>query len=169
MGLELRFTLSGNPMMMGRMLCSYVPLHNQDNTLLHRAGVDADLVEATQRSHVILDPALSSGGSMTLPYNYPIPFYDILERDWNNAGLVTVQTINQLAHATGQEGSAFINVFARAISPNVSVGTSQLPLIAPQMDRVTDAATGDMKDIIQPLALTRNKAVMKGPEDVQLA
>lgn len=168
MGLELRFTMSGSPMMFGRLLCSYTPLHTVDNTTLHRADIFQDMLEATQRPHIIMNPALSDGGTLTVPYNYPVPFFDIAQRDWSNAGLITMQTINRLAHATGQTGSAYINVFVRAIAPSVSVGTSQLSVIQPQMDRVTDAAIGDMKEMVQPLALRRSKAVTVGPEDVRL-
>jgi hypothetical protein len=66
--LHLKFTINGNAFHYGRIIASYNPLPADDSMTVNRTFVDADIVAASQRPHVYLDPTNSQGGEMKLPF-----------------------------------------------------------------------------------------------------
>lgn len=122
--LHLKFVINGNAFYYGRMMASYRPLHNVDNTTLMRPGVFADLVQASQRPHIYLNPTTSQGGEMVLPFFWPKNMLDIVYAEWRNLGLVHINGIAPLAHANAGTDPVSISVFAWCEDVEFSVLTS---------------------------------------------
>jgi hypothetical protein len=62
--LKVRLVLNGNGFHYGRAIASYTPLHNEDGLTMDRSFFIEDVVAASQRPHVYLDPTNSQASSM---------------------------------------------------------------------------------------------------------
>jgi hypothetical protein len=125
--LHVKFVINGNGFYYGRMLASYQPLHNQDEFTLNRALVATDLIEASQRPHVYLDPTSNQGGTLCLPYFFYKDNLSIPLGEWDQMGLMNMRELNGLAHANGSTQPINISVFAWATEVALSVPTSSEP------------------------------------------
>lgn len=131
--LKLKVMLNGNSFYYGRMLMSYQPLFNLDNTTLIRPGVTADFVEATQRPHIYLNPTESQGGELLLPFFTPKNMIDIPSGGWSDLGRCHLSTLQTLKHANGGTDPVSISIFAWAEDVHLSVLTQADPeSIVPQ-------------------------------------
>jgi hypothetical protein len=68
--LRLKIVVNGNSFQYGRALASYLPLQAFDDLTRNVAFIQEDLVQASQLPHVFLNPTLSTGGEMSLPFFY---------------------------------------------------------------------------------------------------
>lgn len=133
--LHVKFTINGNAFHYGRAICSYNPLRTYDDVTVDRAFVDADLVAASQRPHVYLNPTESQGGEMKLPFFYPYNVWDIVAEDWSKMGEIVVHSMQGLKHANGATDTVSINVFAWAEDVRFAIPTNWEPgSITPQAD-----------------------------------
>jgi hypothetical protein len=57
--LHVKFVINGNGFHYGRAICSYTPLANADDFSKDRAFFQSDVVAASQRPHIYLDPTNS--------------------------------------------------------------------------------------------------------------
>lgn len=132
--LKLKFLINGNPFYYGRILCAYQPLPEVDGVTVFREGVVQDFVEASQRLHVMLNPTLSEGGEMTLPFIYPKNYAVIPEREWNKLGRLTLASFNTLRHANASTKPVTITVLAYCEPDlDLSLPTAILPAdVTPQ-------------------------------------
>lgn len=131
--LKLKIVINGNGFHYGRAIASYLPLPNLDQNTLDRAFFNQDVVEASQRPHVYLDPTLSQGGEMTLPFFWYHNTLSIPKGDWRQMGNMIIQQINDLKHANGADDRVTISVFAWAEDVNLSMPTASNALgISPQ-------------------------------------
>lgn len=109
----LKIMLNGNPFYYGRALLSYNPYRTNDDVTLNRAFFEEDLVGASQKPHVLLDPCSSQGAEMCIPFIYPENWFDITEANWtSDLGLVTIHDFDVLQHANGGVDPISVNVFA---------------------------------------------------------
>jgi hypothetical protein len=125
--LRVKFMLNGNSFYYGRLLVSYKPLHNFDSTTLLRPGIQADLVEASQRPHIFLNPTESQGGELFLPFFTPFNMLDVASEDWRDMGQITISALQPLKHANGASTPVTISVFVWAENVDLSVLTQTDP------------------------------------------
>jgi len=131
--LKIKVMLNGNSFYYGRMLMSYQPLFTLDNSTVIRPGIMADLVEATQRPHIYLNPTESQGGELLLPFFTPNNMIDIPSGGWSDLGRLTLSTLQNLKHANGGTDPVSISIFAWAEDVHLSVLTQADPeSIVPQ-------------------------------------
>lgn len=133
--LHVKFVINGNPFYYGRAIASYRPLQNLDSFSVFRQLAVNDIVGATQRPHVYLDPTNSQGGDLKLPFFFYKNTMDIVSQDWREMGDITLASLNVLKHANDTAGLVQIKVFAWAENVRFSTPTSVNPgSIVPQAD-----------------------------------
>lgn len=131
--LHVEFSLSANVFYYGKLLANYVPLPDSDSYTMCRQGIRPDLVEASQRPHVLLDANSSQGGSLICPFIHPQNSVDITTRQYNELGLIYVTTMNKLRHINS--GSQPVHVVAYAWMEDIqfSIPTTVTPVgLVPQ-------------------------------------
>ena len=92
-----------------------------------RAFFIQDVVQASQRPHVYLDPTLSQGGELTLPYFWYKNYLSIPNSEWSSMGQMIIHGMQPLKHANGADDNVTISVFAWAEEMCLSVPTSIAP------------------------------------------
>lgn len=131
--MRVKFVINGNAFYYGRVLANYRPLHTEDELTQERALSQVDLVAASQRPHIFLDPCTNQGGELELPFFTQLNVLDIVAQGWRKMGQITMQSINDLKHANGAVDPITINVFAWAENVSFSVPTQIGPgEISPQ-------------------------------------
>lgn len=154
--LKVKFVVTGNGFYYGRMLCSYLPMDEADALTRARAAFQIDQIEATQRPHVFLDPSLSQGAEMHLPFFWPYEAVSIPDAEWNGLGRFDLFDMTGLRHAGGSTEPVTISVFAWSEDLELSIPTSS-PSIAltPQSGRekMNGKAKGKPKSVVSKKAL----------------
>lgn len=153
--LRVKVVINGNGFQYGRMLVNYLPLPTYDTMSTNAALLRQDLVQASQRPHIFLNPTLSTGGEMKLPMFYHNNYMRIPDGDWREMGRLFFRTINQLRHANGASDVVTITVYAWAEDVAMSVLTSvdQFTL-EPQSGEIDEA---NAKGVISGPATTVSK------------
>lgn len=129
----VKFTINGNAFHYGRIIASYNPLQNVDDMTVDRNFIDADVVAASQRPHVYLDPTNSQGGELCLPFFTPANLIDIPRMEWRGMGEMVLHSMQGLKHANGATDTVRINVFAWAEEVKFAIPTQHNPgAIEPQ-------------------------------------
>ncbi|APG78607.1 hypothetical protein 2 [Beihai paphia shell virus 2] len=131
--LHLKILINGNGFHYGRAIVSYLPLKTFDDFTVDRGFFQQDIVQASQRPHIYLDPTTSQGGDMVLPFFYFKNALSIPEVEWREMGEIILQSINNLKHANGATDRVTISVFAWAEDVTLSMPTASNPLsLSPQ-------------------------------------
>jgi hypothetical protein len=131
--LHIKIILNGNAFHYGRCIVSYNPLHTQDQMTVNRPFIEADVVAASQRPHIWLNPTTSEGGEMKLPFFYYKNLIDIVAQEWDQMGELVAHSLQNLKHANGANDDVTISVFAWAENVQFSIPTQVEPgSIAPQ-------------------------------------
>lgn len=131
--LKVKFVLNGNSFYYGRALVSYKPLPKYDSVTLIRPGIEADLVEASQRPHIWLNPTVSQGGVLTLPFFTPNNMLDIPSAEWEDMGMIYAESPTTLKHANDGTTDISISVFVWAEDVELVGLTQETPAsIVPQ-------------------------------------
>lgn len=142
----VRILINGNGFHYGRALASYIPLPNQDQLVKWRYSlVNQDIIGASQRMHVWIDPTKSQGGTLRLPYVYYKNGMNIPEEDWDEMGQLDIASITTLEHANGGSDSVTISIFAWAENVSLSIPTVAEPgALTPQAadDEYEDVSKG---------------------------
>jgi hypothetical protein len=112
--LRVRVLINGNQFHFGRAILSYIPLPGYDELTKDRVFVREDIVQASQRPHIYIDPTYSQGGELALPYFYPKNMLEIANSEYDQMGEMVLHTINVLKHANGADDNVTINIFAWA-------------------------------------------------------
>jgi hypothetical protein len=103
--LHLKFTLNANQFYWGRVLVSYNPWNDT------YSRIDS-LVQCSQRPHLYLDPATSTGGELVLPFFHPDNAINMtLPTAFTEMGTLEMNSIGSLRLATGSR-SITITVWA---------------------------------------------------------
>jgi hypothetical protein len=140
----VKFVLNGNGFYYGRAIASYLPLHNADTFTKDRAFFIEDVVAASQRPHIYLDPTNSQGGSMCLPFIWPNNALDIPEAEWDDMGDIIIHGMQNLKHANDASGSVTVSVFAWAEDVHLSIPTANEPgALSPQAGELYVPQAGD--------------------------
>lgn len=137
--LKVKIVINGNSFHYGRAYAAYQPLHNFDDMTQNRFGLFADNVNLTQLPKIFLDPTLSQGGEMTLPFFWYANYLDICNQDWREMGTIILRSLTTLKHANGATDQVTISAFAWAEDVELSVLTSVEPgALAPQGNELDD-------------------------------
>jgi hypothetical protein len=122
--LHIKIVLNGNGFQYGRCIASYLPFSVYDNYSVNSSLVPETIVQASQQPHVFLDPTTSTGGEMILPMFWHRNYISIAEANWDEVGVMTIRSINDLRHANGATDQVTVSVFAWAEDVAMSVLTS---------------------------------------------
>lgn len=135
--LHLKFIISGTGFHYGRAMVSYNPWSGFDGVSVTRAFLDVDLVQASQKPKIFLDPATNMGGEMILPFFFHKNYMSLSTQDYGDMGRITVKAINPLLHANGGDDPVTITVFAWAEDVALTMPTSQYEAQAGRTDTGT--------------------------------
>lgn len=124
--LHIKITINGNAYLQGRAIASYRPLKIYDN--LGRTSFensDLDMIAASQRPFIFLNPTTSEGGEMELPFFYYGNYLQVTLSEWKVMGEIWLAAINPMYHANIPDGETSVNVsvFAWATDVELSVPT----------------------------------------------
>lgn len=141
--LKLKVVINGNSFHYGRAYVAYLPLFTFDTMTKNRIGVDSDNINLSQLPKIFLDPTLSQGGEMELPFFWHENYLSIPEANWDNMGQVIIRSLTPLKHANGATDQVTISVFAWAEDVELSVLTSvDSSTLVPQGGDEVDHAQG---------------------------
>lgn len=162
--LHVRVVINGNSFHYGRVIMSYNPLRLADTLTVDRAFISADVVAASQRPHIYINPTNSQGGDMVLPFFYPKNTWDITTQDWNEMGELTLFSLQLLKHANGATDSVTVNVFAWAEEVKFAIPTGAEPgSIVPQSDEYAMKPISRVAGIVARAAGVLQKIPMISP------
>jgi hypothetical protein len=110
--LKVRAVITGNPLLFGRFILSYEPRASRS---MHPAASplsECRRMQLTQMPHIFLDPTLSEGGEMTLPFFCPENFLDLTNTSSvSDMGRLYLHSMNQLRHANSSSGTCNIRIY----------------------------------------------------------
>lgn len=142
--LHVKFVINGNGFHYGRVIAAYKPLPAYDQFTVNRGFFSQDVIGASQRPHIYLDPTTSMGGSMVLPFFYYQNALTIPKSEWQDMGRIDLKAIQQLKHANGATDAVRVTVFAWTEDLVLSTPTNQNPAtLTPQCKIV------DLKDAVK--------------------
>jgi hypothetical protein len=128
MNLHMKVLISGTPFHYGRALVSYNPLSGFDQVTIERGlggALDADLVGASQKPHIFLNPTLNAGGVLQIPYFYKENYIPLTEPDITDGlGEVVFRSFGNLRH-TDVGNPVTINVYLWATDVTLTMPTSK--------------------------------------------
>jgi hypothetical protein len=122
--MHVRVMVNSTKFYYGRLMLSYLPMHQNDTITQFRPGMQADFVEASQRPCIIMDPTTDQVGEMTLPFVYPKSALLIPAKEWERMGLLTLADLTPLRNANGATDPITVTVFAWATDVEYSQPTS---------------------------------------------
>lgn len=135
--LKVRIMLNGNGFHYGRAIASYIPLHSLDEFTKDRSYFIQDVVAASQRPHVYLDPTTSQGGTLTLPFFWYYNALSIPLQQWRDMGKVIIHGMQNLKHANDAIDQVTVSVFVWAEEVSLSIPTANEPgALSPQMGEI---------------------------------
>jgi len=129
--------ISGNPFYYGRAILDYNPYTVNDDVTRNRAFFSQDLIQCSQKPHILIDPTTSQGGEMCLPFIWPENYLDITSLNWeDDMGYCTIRDFDVLHHANGGTDPITITVVVWAENVKLGIptntqaqtGTSDCPL-----------------------------------------
>lgn len=142
--LKVRFMLNGNGFHYGRAIASYTPLQNLDQFTRDRAFFIQDVVAASQRPHIYLDPTTSQGGTLTLPFVWYENAINIPAQEWREMGDIIIHGMQDLKHANGADDDVIVSVFVWAEEVSLSIPTANEPeALGPQMGEIFSPQAND--------------------------
>jgi hypothetical protein len=123
--LRMKVLVNGNSFYYGRALLTYNPYIQNDEITVNRAFIEEDLIQASQKPHLLLDPTTSQGGEMLLPFIWPENYLNITAAGWNtNMGEVDIHDFDVLQHANGGTDPISITIFCWAENLTLAIPTT---------------------------------------------
>jgi hypothetical protein len=123
--LRLKVLVNGNSFYYGRALLSYNPYLVNDGITKNRSYLTQDLVQASQKPHILLDPTTSQGGELGLPFIWHENALDITQANWENfMGECVIHDFDILRHANGGTDPITVSVFCWAENVTLSIPTT---------------------------------------------
>lgn len=110
--MHIRFLLNGNQFYFGQAIAHAVPNFTADQLTRTRALIPQDLVAASQNPHVYLDPNLSQGGDLVLPFIYPFNAFNVVTNNQLESWLLVIRAFGPLQNAVGNTEAITITVMA---------------------------------------------------------
>ena len=110
--LHVKFTLNGTGFHFGRLLASYTPMFIGDKVTRNSSTVPQDMIAASQRPHIYLDPCNSMGGILRLPFLWYYDSVDLTTSEFTQLGFLNIRELTPLLHANGGTDPVTITAFA---------------------------------------------------------
>jgi hypothetical protein len=123
MNLHVKFVISGTGFHYGRALASYNP-YLYDSLTVQRNFLEVDLVQASQKPHIFLNPTTNSGGQLDLPYFYHKNYISLSDLDDIHMGEISLKSFDPLRHANGGDDPVTVTVYAWASDVVLTMPTS---------------------------------------------
>jgi len=123
--LMLKVLINGNSFYYGRAMLSYNPYRVNDQVSLNRYSFVQDLIAASNKPHILLDPCSSEGGHMPLPFIWPENYLDITQQGWEDQmGECVIHDFDILRHANGGTDPITVSVLAWAEDVSLVIPTT---------------------------------------------
>lgn len=141
MNVKVKFVISGTGFHYGRALASYNPLTGTyDEVTVTRNFLDQDLIAASQRPHIFLNPTDNSGGEIDIPYFFLQNYMSLSGADYNDMGTINIKSFGNLQHANGGTDPVYVTCYVWAEDVVLTMPTSTVT--APPLARgITTAPT----------------------------
>lgn len=132
MKLHCKIIISGTQFHYGRALASYNPYTKTDQITIERAFLPVDLVQASQKPHIFLNPANNTGGELVMPFMWHNNFLEIPKSDWDDMGEVVIKSFGTLKHANLGNDPITVTVYLWATDVVLTMPTSHDPPLSSQ-------------------------------------
>lgn len=129
MNLHAKFVISGTAFHYGRAIVSYNP-YLFDEVTVQRNFLDQDIIGASQKPHIFLNPTNNSGGQIDMPFFYHNNYMSLTDNDAAFMGDLTMKSFGTLKHANAGDDPVTISVFVWASDVTLTVPTSLNSLTA---------------------------------------
>jgi len=174
--LPLKFILYGNPFYWGSIMTSYYPMTSNSlgdsNDALHYTDPShfGDVMRASQRPHVLLDPSTSKGAEMVLPFLWDADCFDLVSGDPVELGQLWTYTLSTVRSALGTDNIKLL-IYAWAEDVHLSVPTvSNMSGLLPQAGEVNDEhANGPISKPAAIVSEMAGAAAMAAPSIAEYA
>lgn len=151
MNLHAKFVISGTAFHYGRAIVSYNP-YLFDEVTVQRNFLDQDIIAASQKPHIFLNPTNNSGGQIDMPFFYHDNYMSLTDNDASFMGELVVKSFGSLKHANAGDDPVTVSVFVWASDVTLTVPTSLNSLTAldytPQSAKMNAASDEYGKGII---------------------
>lgn len=162
--LHVKFVINGNPFCYGRLLASYNPNHTFDTLTKDRAFFEHDLIEASQRPSVYLNPTRNEGAELALPFFWFENLIDITGASYQDMGIISLRSIGNLLMASSSTSSVQISVFVWATDVVLSVPTQfNTGVLLPQADEYALRPVSTIASNIANMAAQATRIPVIGP------
>lgn len=121
--LKVKIIINGNGFYYGTLMADYVPLPVNNTVDTLSTSDRACIVQASQRTHLYLNPTQSTGGELSLPFIYYYNSLDVVTSDWNKLGRIYMREINQLKHANAATTNVSLSMYVWAENVEMSAPT----------------------------------------------
>lgn len=125
--LNVKVVISGTGFHYGRTLVSYNPLNGYDEASTTRNFIDQDLVAASQRPCIFLNPTDNSGGDMKIPFFFLKNYMSLSKGDYSDMGVLDFKSFGNLLHANGGDDPVYITTYVWASEWSLTMPTSINP------------------------------------------
>lgn len=125
--MKVKIMINGNAFYYGQLMADYVPLINSNTVDTTNSLNRSALVQASQRSHLYINPTKSTGGEMSLPFIWYYNSIDTVTSQWNELGRLLIREINPLKHANGATTNVTLSMYVWAENVEMSAPTSSNP------------------------------------------
>lgn len=151
MNLHAKFVISGTGFHYGRAIVSYNP-YLYDEVTVERNFLDQDIIGASQKPHIFLNPTNNSGGQIDMPFFYHNNYMSLTDNDSSMMGELAVKSFGNLKHANGGDDPVTVTAFVWASDVTLTVPTSLNAISArdysPQSGKMNAASDEYGKGII---------------------
>jgi hypothetical protein len=125
--MHIKVLISGTGFHYGRALVSYNPHAAFDQLAVTRNFLDVDLVQASQKPHIYLNPSKNEGGEMSLPFFFPNNYMSLSKNEQSLMGELTVKSFSNLSHANGGNDPVTVQVWGWMENVSLTMPTSITP------------------------------------------
>lgn len=150
--LHVKVVINGTKFHFGRAMMDYAPLPSF-NFVDDFSFTEPNLVQASQRMHITLDPTESQGGDMILPFIWHYNALNVQQAEWSKLGSLYLREIVGLGQANGGTTPVTISVYAWAESIHLSIPTTENNIsITPQADEYSKTPVSDVATAVSKAA-----------------
>jgi hypothetical protein len=122
--LHVRFMINGNGFYYGRLLADYAPLSANDQMSSYTTLITQNLVQASQRMKVFIDPGDCCTQEMYLPFVWHADSIAITSAEWASLGQIYIRELTGLKHANASVQPVTITVMVWATEVKLALPTS---------------------------------------------
>lgn len=122
--LHVRFMINGNGFYYGRLLADYAPLSANDQMSSYTTLSTPNLVQASQRMKVFIDPGDCCTQEMYLPFVWHADSIAIASAEWGSLGQIYMRELTPLKHANASVQPITITIMTWATEVMLSLPTS---------------------------------------------